>query len=147
MNCFLWRVDYALEENVLTEQMWLFAAYFILRDCDTPIDFLPLFKCKALHCGWLRVLGCLISPKCLLDLNNSKPFPSCPWMSLFPAMFCHAGPSSLAFLGGRIVIYRSKSQRSVLFLKLKLNINYGEFRSDSVMIALKAMNSKLQLVF
>ena len=62
-------------------------------------------------------------------------------------MFCHAGPSWLAFLGGPIVIYRSKSQRSVLFLKLKLNISYGEFRSDSVMIALKAMNFKLQLVF
>ena len=28
MNCFLCRVDYALEENVLTEQMWILAAYF-----------------------------------------------------------------------------------------------------------------------
>ena len=27
VNCFLWWVDYALEENVLTEQMWIFAAY------------------------------------------------------------------------------------------------------------------------
>ena len=27
MNCFLCRVDYALEENVLTEQMWILAAY------------------------------------------------------------------------------------------------------------------------
>ena len=45
------------------------------------------------------------------------------------------------------MIYRSKSQRTVLFLKLKFDINHGEFRSDSVMIALKAMNSKLQLVF
>ena len=36
---------------------------------------------------------------------------------------------------------QSKSQRSGLHL---ININYGEFRSDSVMIALKAMNSKLQ---
>ena len=24
MNCFLWRVNYALEENVSTEQMWIF---------------------------------------------------------------------------------------------------------------------------
>ena len=29
MNCFLWRVDHALEENVLTTQMWIFASYFI----------------------------------------------------------------------------------------------------------------------
>ena len=28
MNCFLCRVHYALEENVLTEQMWILAAYF-----------------------------------------------------------------------------------------------------------------------
>ena len=68
--------------------------FFILRGRDTHIDFLPLFKCKALHCGWLRVLGCLIFPKCLLDLYNSKPFSFCPWMSLFPAMFCQAGISS-----------------------------------------------------
>ena len=27
MNCFLCRVDYALEENVLTEQSWILAAY------------------------------------------------------------------------------------------------------------------------
>ena len=41
--------DYALDENVLTEQMWIFAAYFILRDHDTHIDFLPFLKSKALH--------------------------------------------------------------------------------------------------
>ena len=28
VNCFLCQVDYALEENVLTEQMWILAAYF-----------------------------------------------------------------------------------------------------------------------
>jgi len=28
MNCFLRRVDYALEENVLTEQMWIFATLY-----------------------------------------------------------------------------------------------------------------------
>ena len=110
INCFLWRVDYALEKNVLTEQMWIFAAYFKLRGRDTCIDFLPLLKCKALHCGWLKVLGCVISPKCLLDLNNSKPFSFCPWMSLFPAMFCHAGPSSLAFLAGWLILTDSDSQ-------------------------------------
>ena len=31
INCFLCRVDYALEKNVLTEQMWIFATYFKLR--------------------------------------------------------------------------------------------------------------------
>ena len=99
MNCFLWLVDYVLDENVLTEQMWIFAAYFILRDHDTHFDFLRLLNCKALHfaADFKRVLGCLISSKCLLDLNNSKPFSFCLWMSLFTAMFCHVGPSSLAF--------------------------------------------------
>ena len=43
MNCFLWRVDYALEENVLTEQMWIFAAYFILRGRDTHFLNVKLF--------------------------------------------------------------------------------------------------------
>ena len=113
MNCFLWLVDYVLDENVLTEQMWIFAAYFILRDHDTHFDFLRLLNCKALHfaADFRRVLACLISSKCLLDLNNSKPFSFCLWMSLFTAMFRHVGPSSLAFflqddLFPWIVIYR-----------------------------------------
>ena len=117
MNCFLWLVDYVLDENVLTEQMWIFAAYFILRDHDTHFDFLRLLNCKALHfaADFKRVLGCLISSKCLLDLNNSKPFSFC----LFTAMFCHAGPSSLAFLTGWLILMdsdlqMSKSQRSGL---------------------------------
>ena len=61
MNSFLWLVDYALVENVLTEQMWIIAPYFTLRDHDTHIDFLPLLKCKALHfaADFKRVLGCL----------------------------------------------------------------------------------------
>ena len=106
MNCFLWRVDYALEEDFLAEQMWIFSAYFIPERSWHLYWFSTSFKCKALHCGWLRVLGCLISPKCLLDLNNAKPFSSCPWMSLFPAKFCYAGPSSLAFLGGWLSFWR-----------------------------------------
>ena len=67
---FLWRVDYALEEKVLTEQMWFFPSYFILRGHDTHINFLrllfmvgmicpliqghflwPLLKSQALQCG------------------------------------------------------------------------------------------------
>ena len=46
------------------------------------------------------VLGCLISPKCLLDLNSYKWFSICLWMWRFPAMFRHAEPSSSAFLEG-----------------------------------------------
>ena len=48
------------------------------------------------------------SGDCLLDLNNFKRFSFWPWMWRFPAMFCHAGPSSLAFLAGRIVISKSR---------------------------------------
>ena len=46
MNCFLCRVDYALEENVLTERMWILVAYFKnmysdrMGGRDTHIDFL-----------------------------------------------------------------------------------------------------------
>ena len=46
MNCFLWWVDYASDENLLTEQMWIFAAYLMLRGRDTHIDFLPLLNVK-----------------------------------------------------------------------------------------------------
>ena len=46
----------------------------------THIDFLPLFKCKALHCGWLRALGCLIFPKCLIWIILSH---------FLPARECH----------------------------------------------------------
>ena len=72
---FLWRVDYALEENVLTDQMWLLPLISdwevvtrILIFCghcfwpgtsgrhDLPSDarafcLWPLLKCKVLHCG------------------------------------------------------------------------------------------------
>ena len=65
------------------------------------------------------------SGDCLLDLNNFKRFSFWPWMWRFSAMFCHAGPSSLAFLTGRIVI--SKSRRMDCSLN-KNYINYGELR-------------------
>ena len=58
------------------------------------------------------------SGDCLLDLNNFKRFSFWPWMWRFSAMFCHAGPSSLAFLARRIVI--SKSRRMDMQLELKL---------------------------
>ena len=106
----------------------IFVAYFILRGRDMHINFLrllfmvdmicplmqehflrPLSKSKAHQCGEIRVLGCLISQAiCLLDLNNFKRFSFWPWMWCFPAMFCHAGPSSLAFLAGRVVISKSR---------------------------------------
>ena len=44
------------------------------------------------------------------------------------------------------MIYRSKSRRMGCSLNWSY-INYGELRCDSVMIALKTMNYKLQLVF
>ena len=69
------------------------------------------------------------SGDCLLDLNNFKRFSFSPWMWRFPAMFCHAGPSSLAFLARQIAI--SKSRR----MDCSLNENYiiyGELRCDSV---------------
>ena len=88
-----------------TERSW-HAYWFSLVGMICPLmqeHFLswPLSKSKALYCGWLRVLGCFISPECLLDLNNFKRFSLCPWMWLFAAMFCHAkAHSSLAFLAG-----------------------------------------------
>ena len=51
-----------------------FCRLFHPRGRDTHIDFLPLLKCKMFK----RVLGCLISPKCILDLNNSKLLSFCP---------------------------------------------------------------------
>ena len=98
----------------------------------------------------IRVLGCIIFPKCLLDLNNYNWFSFCPWKWQFPAMFSHDGPSLLAFLAGclkfsRIVIFRFKSRRMDCSLNWSY-INYGELRCDPVMIALKAMNFKLEFV-
>ena len=79
---FLWRVDYALKENVLTEQMWflplisywevvtcilifccycLWSAWFALW-CKSIFFSWPLLSSKTLQCGYIRVWGCLISP-------------------------------------------------------------------------------------
>ena len=77
---FLWQVDYTSEGKRLDWTNVIFAAYFILRGHDThflqllflvcsicPLTqehFLwPLLKCNALHCGYIRVLGCLIFSK------------------------------------------------------------------------------------
>ena len=103
MNCFLWLVQI----NMLwMKTFWLSKCEFLLLilywQIMTHILIFYLFWNVKLFILWLRlrVIGCLISSKCLLDLNNSKPFSFCPWMWLFTAMFCHAGPSSLAFLAG-----------------------------------------------
>ena len=66
---FVWRLHYALEGNVLTDQMWFlplilerswhaywFSAVIVSGRHDMPSDarafFLwPLLKCKVLHCG------------------------------------------------------------------------------------------------
>ena len=88
------------------------------------------------------LICCLMSPKVLLDRNNYKRFSFCPWLWRFPAMFCHAGPSSLPFLAG---CFKSKYRRMDCSFNWSY-INYGELRCVSVMIALKAMNLKFQLV-
>ena len=53
MNCFLWLVDYALNENVLTEQMWIFAAYILYWEVVTRISILYLFWNVKLWILWL----------------------------------------------------------------------------------------------
>ena len=62
-------------------------------------------------------------------------------------MFCHAGPSSLAFLAGCLKILTDviRSQRIDCSLNWSY-INHGYLRCVSVLIALKAMIWKLQLV-
>ena len=106
INCFRWRVDYALEKNVLTEQIWI--SYWEVVTC--VLIFYLFWNVKHFIAADWRVLGCVLSPKCLQDLNNSKPFSFCPWISLFPAMFCHAGPSPLAFLAGWLILTDSDAQ-------------------------------------
>ena len=69
LNCFLCRVDYALEENVLTEPLIKYISYWevVTRILifsgrhDLPSDaiafsFLAPLE-MSLHCGWLRILG------------------------------------------------------------------------------------------
>ena len=78
----------------------------------------------------------------ILDLHNYKRFYFCPWMLRFPAMFCHAGPCSLAFLARCQILTDSHFQiQSFKSRRMDCSyINYGELRCDSVMISLKAMN-------
>ena len=59
-----------------------------------------LYETHTWHKQWAWVTCGLISPKRLLDLNNSKRFSLCQWTWLFSPMFCHAGLSSLTFLAG-----------------------------------------------
>ena len=114
----------------------IFADYFILRGRDTHIDFLRLlclvgiffdlfWNVKLFNAAKLRVLGCLISSKCLLDLNNYKRFSFCPWKWRFPVMFCHVGLSSLAFLAGCYILtdsdFHIQISKNGLQLKLKLH--------------------------
>ena len=143
---FLGRTDYALEENVLTVQIWFLPIisywevvtriFISCRYCfwsayDSPsaawLFFLTPFEMLSsslrLNKGFRFSL---ISPKCLLELNNYKRFCFCPWMWRF-------------------------LQISKNGLKLKHQhssyINFGELRCYPVMIALKAMNFKLELIF
>ena len=50
---------------------------------DLPSDarafsFLASLEMQSSSLRLIKALGCLISPKCLLDLNNSKQFSLCP---------------------------------------------------------------------
>ena len=123
-----------------TERSWhaylIFCGYCVWSAYDLPSD------ARAFS---LTSFEMLVSPKCLLDLNNYKRFSFCPWKRRFPAMFCHAGPrQDVKF--SRIVIFRSKPRRMDCSLNWSY-ISYGELRFDPVMIALQAMNFKLELVF
>ena len=85
---------------------------------DARAFSLASFQMQSSSCDYIRTSDRLIyAPKCLLDLNNLEIF-FCQGMQWFPAIFCHAGPSSLVFFVVvvvlrdvkfyRIVIYRSK---------------------------------------
>ena len=118
-----------------TERSW-HAYWFSLVGMISPLmqehfHFSPLKKCKVLYCGWLRVLGCLIFPKCLLDLNNSKRFSLCPWMWLFPARFFPGVLSRWAHLVSvfnrmlkfsRIVMYRAEQFSNVVHFVTNLSL-------------------------
>ena len=56
MNFFIsgGRVDYALEENTLTEETVIFEAYFILRGRDTHINFLRLLFMVRMICPLMQ---------------------------------------------------------------------------------------------
>ena len=97
-KCEFWLLIKYISYWEVVTRILIFSGRHDLASDARAFSFSCLFKkCKVLHCRWLTVLGCLIFPKCLLDLHNSKRFSLCPCMWLFPARFCHAGPSSLPF--------------------------------------------------
>ena len=106
INCFRWRVDYALEKNVLTEQMWI--SYWEVLTC--VLIFYLFWNVKHFILWLIKGVRLCTFSKVPLDLKNSKPFSFCPWISLFPGMFCHAGHSQLAFLAGWLILTDSDSQ-------------------------------------
>ena len=140
----------------------IFAAYFILRGRDTHTGYwfsavfvsgrhdLPsyarafsLTSYEMLNSSlWINKGFRLFNFSKILDLHNYKRFYFCPWMLRFPAMFCHAGPCSLAFLARCQILTDSHFQiQSFKSRRMDCSyINYGELRCDSVMISLKAMN-------
>ena len=114
------KIKYISCWEVVTRTLIFSGRHDLRSDASQSIFFFCLFKkYKVLHCHWLTVSGCLISPKCLLDLHNSKQFSLCPWMWLFPAKVLSRWAQLVTvfnrmFKFSRIVIYRAKSRRSGL---------------------------------
>ena len=108
--CFLWWVDYALAKTFWLSKCEFLPLISYWQVVISELIFYLFWNVEHFIAADYVCWGCVISPKCLLALNNSKPFSFCPWMSLFPSMFCHAGPSSLAFLAGWLILTDSDSQ-------------------------------------
>ena len=139
-------------------QYVIFAACFMLGGRDTHIDFWGycfwsawllicplmrehflwlLLKRKVLHCGSIRVLGCLIFSKVPIWITESDFLFSVNVM-VSCNEFCHAGPSSLVFLQdvkfSRGVIHRSKFRRMDFSWNWSF-FKHGELRCESVKTA------------
>ena len=91
---FLLQADYALEESTfwLSKLVCEFYRLFHAGGSRHAYWFSEVIVSGrhdwwfALHCGYIRVLGCLIFSKSLLDLNVMVSYNE----------FCHAGPRSFS---------------------------------------------------
>ena len=96
-KCEFWPLIKYISYWEVVTRILIFSGRHDLPSDARAFSFLAPLEMKS---SSLRLKGfrLLYSPKCPLDLNNFQRFSLCPWMWLFPAiMFCHAGPSSLAF--------------------------------------------------
>ena len=84
--------------EVVTHILIFSGRHDLRSDASQSIFFFCLFKkYKVLHCHWFTVLGCLISPKCLLDLHNSKRFSCVHECDFFLQGFVTLGPARYSF--------------------------------------------------